>query len=212
MPETSPPAGSRPTATRRLTPLPAHSPTATPTLFGPSAADRPPPAVLDGDGAVDLIIANTGPGQTVVDFDDDPVLRAAARTTGRRYRALPTRLQAARPTALRTPQADLVTLTWPRPQAPAPAPGALALAVAEGLLQPGGHVALLLEPSIPRTYTITWTGAVLAAARDAGLDYLQDVICLHTGPDHGEDAGDGAPPHQQHRMVLILRPQAGRHP
>jgi len=55
-----------------------------------TATDRPEPAdpvlvrALDGDGAVDLIVANTGPGQNVLHFDDDPVLRAAARTTGHR--------------------------------------------------------------------------------------------------------------------------------
>ena len=158
-------------------------------------------------------MANTGPSQTVVDFDDDPVLRAAAHTTGRRYRALPVRLQTRRSPASNAPDADLVTLAWPRPHDPTPAASAGALAVATGLLLPGGHIALLLEPNVPQACTITWTGAVLAAARDAGLDYLQDVICLHHAPDDPPEppAGDAGPAGRSHRVVLVLRRQAGRH-
>jgi hypothetical protein len=177
------------------------------------AADRVRPAALDGDAAVDLLVANTGPSQTIVDFDDDPVLRAAAHTTGRRYLALPLRLQSRRSPAPPAPDADLVTLAWPRPHDLTPAASADALAVAAGLLLPGGHVALLLEPSVPQAYTITWTGAVLAAAQDAGLDYLQDVICLHHEPDDppGPPAGEAGPGGKSHRVVLVLRRQAGRH-
>ena len=171
----------------------------------PSEPARSP--VLDGDAAVDLLIANTGPSQTVVDFDDDPVLRAAAHTTGRRYRALPLRAQTHRTPSAGAADADLVTLAWPRPHAPSPTAGTQALTVAADLLQPGGHVALLLEPAVPQAYTITWTGAVLAAAHHVGLDYLQDIICLHTTLDPHDD-GERLP---QHRVVLVLRRQAGRH-
>jgi hypothetical protein len=174
----------------------------------PGAA-RPPG--LDGDAAVDLLLANTGPSQTVVDLDDDPVLRAAAHTTGRRYHALPPRLQTRRAPALQAPDADLVTLAWPRPHDPTPAASAHALTVAAGLLLPGGHVALLLEPTISQAYTITWTGAVLAAAHAAGLDYLQDVICLHHAPDDPPDHPAGDTGIAWHRVVLVLRHQAGLH-
>src|SRR4051812_10356362 len=135
----------------------------------------------DGDTAVELLIANTGPSQTVVDFDDDPVLRAAAHATGRRYRipALSGRVRPGGPHG-----ADLVTLAWPRPNDPTPGAGQRALTVAAACLGTGGHVAILLEPTVPQTYTITWTGALLAAARDARLDYLQDIICLHTTSPH----------------------------
>ena len=87
------------------------------------------------------------------------------------------------------------------------------LTAAAGLLHPGGHVALLLEPSIPRACTITWTGAVQAACHNAGLDYLQDAICLHSDPDDGPGDRDGGDSrrHPQHRMVLTLRAQAGAH-
>ena len=73
-----------------------------------------------------------------------------------------------------------------------------------------GHSRLaLLEATVPQAYTITCTGAVLAAARDAGPDYLQDVICLHTGLGAQPDDDSDADP--KHRVVLILRRQAGRH-
>lgn len=180
---------------------------------------------LDGDSALDLLIANTGPGQTVLDFDHDPVLRAAAHATGRRYRALTPPTRHAQPTpGVHSAQADLITLTWPRPHSPAPAGGNGALAAAVAALAPGGHVAILLEPTLPQPYTVTWTGAVLAAARQVGLDYLQDVVCLHTIPDPGPrpgapvlsiTAGGTHGPARvvgrRHRVVLILRREAGRH-
>ena len=186
------------------------------------------PLGWDGDAAVDLLIANTGPGQTVLDFDDDPVLRAAAQATGRRHRA---HVPLTQTRGGRTPDrpgecgADLVTLFWPRPHAPTFAAGRDTLATAAGCLVPGGHVALVLEPNAPQPYTITWTGALLTAARDVGLNYLQDIICLHTastsealGPPTGDSSRggghdpDGDPsPGRQHRVVLILRNEAGRH-
>jgi hypothetical protein len=186
----------------------------------------------DGDAAVDLLIANTGPGQTVLDFDDDPVLRAAAQATGRRYRAhVPLTHGGRTPHRPAERAADLVTLFWPHPHTPTFAAARDTLATAAGCLVPGGHVALVLEPNDPQPYTITWTGALLTAAHDVGLNYLQDIICLHpastseapdprTGdgshrgahdPDGGHDP-DGAPfPGRQHRVVLILRNEAGRH-
>jgi hypothetical protein len=179
---------------------------------------------LDGNSALDLLIANTGPGQTVLDFDHDPVLRAAAHATGRRYRTLTPPTRHAQPTpGVHRGQADLITLTWPRPHSPAPADGDGGLAAAVAALALGGHLAILLEPTLPQPYTVAWTGAVLAAARQVGLDYLQDVVCLHTtpGPDPRPGApvpsstpGAHGPAHvlgQRHRVVLILRREAGRH-
>jgi hypothetical protein len=169
-------------------------------------ADRPRPPALTGDAAVDLLIANTSAGQSVLDFDDDPVLRAAAQVTGRRYQPLPIRLQTPGPPPSRGPAADLVTLAWPRPHALNPTAGAQALAVAARSLAPGGHVAVLLEPALAQAYTITWTGPLLAAARDTGLDYLQDVVCLHTGPGQEPVDDDIGVPGLRHRVVLVLRP------
>jgi hypothetical protein len=178
----------------------------------PQPGDRPR-QFLDGDAALDLLLANTGPGQTVLDFDHDPVLRAAARTTGRRYRALP--LSAQTPGTRNTdhgPGADLVVLTWPRPHAPHPTAGRHALDTAAAAVTDGGHVAILLEPTLPQTYTITWTGAVLATARTASLDYLQDIVCLHTPGDPTTPVDNASTVlRQQHRIVLVLRPAAGRH-
>jgi hypothetical protein len=180
---------------------------------------------LDGDSALDLLIANTGPGQTVLDFDHDPVLRAAAHTTGRTYRALTTPPRHAQPTpGVHDALADLVTLTWPRPHSPTPTAGDGALAAAAAALAPGGHVAILLEPTLPQPYTVTWTGALLTTACQVGLDHLQDVVCLRTAPDPAPRHGALLPSTttgatrrsghlrgQRHRVVLILRRQAGRH-
>jgi len=175
---------------------------------------------LDGDAALDLLLANTGPGQTVLDLDDDPVLRAAARTTGRRYRtlAVPLRTPGA-PGPDRGVGADLVVLAWPRPHAPNPNAGRDALATAAAAVVDGGHVALLLEPTVPQAYTVTWTGAVLAATHAVGLDYLQDVVCLHTAhdptdtdtDDAGDTVGTAGVRGRQHRVVLVLRADGGRH-
>lgn len=188
-----------------MPPTPDHNPT-------PGTGRHP--HGLDGDAAVDLLIANTGPGQAVLDLDDDPVLRAAAHATGRRYRTLTPHRQALTGRAIL--RADLVTLAWPRTDSPTPTDGHPELNLAAAALAPGGHVALLLEPTIAQPYTITWTGALLAAARTVGLDYLQDVVCLHTTPDTPDPTPDGAPrpapaSTHRHRVVLILRPQAGRH-
>src|SRR5664279_3643929 len=75
----------------------------------------------DGDAAVQLLLASTAAGQTILDLDDDHVLRAAAATIGRHYRACsatPTRNNRSdahgRPVADPAP-ADLVMLSWPRP-------------------------------------------------------------------------------------------------
>lgn len=73
-------------------------------------------------------------------------------------------------------------------------------------------MAILLEPTLPQAYTITWTGAVLATARQAGLDYLQDIVCLHTPGDPTAPVDHAATGlRQQHRVVLVLRPAAGHH-
>jgi hypothetical protein len=226
MNETGPTRGSHPDMTH--TPDPRHAvhhsargataPRAGPGL--PAEAGQR----LDGDSALDLLIAHTGPGQTVLDFDHDPILRAAAHATGRRYRTPSAAARHATAVAVaEEPPADLITVTWPRAPLPAPASGHAVLAAAVAALTPQGQVAILLEPTIPQAYTVTWTGALLAAARQCGLDYLQDVVCLHATPgDIGRHATPAAAPTLggrpsapvtgvRHRVVLILRREGGRH-
>lgn len=167
----------------------------------------------DDDAALDLLIAHTGPGQTVLDLDADPGLRAAAEVCGRRYRtAVPPWPDTGQyVTGGTNGRADLVTMAWSRPGRADPVSGSEALVSAAAQLASGGHVAVLLEPTIVQPSTITWVGALLSAARDAGLDYLQDIVCLHTSPVATAPDGDIARPRDEHRVLLILRTRAGRH-
>jgi hypothetical protein len=76
----------------------------------------------------------------------------------------------------------------------------------------------MLPPTRVQPFTVTWTGALLAAAAHAGLTYLQDVICAHLEPapdKPGSRAPRGVSAIAEHpglhQVVLILRTQAGRH-
>ena len=153
------------------------------------SASSPTRTVLDADSALDLMIANTSPGQVVADLDADPMLRRAAQVTRCRYHAVQLdALDEAVPA--QQPEADLVVLAWPRPDHPTGRNGQDALHFAAGLLAPGGHVTLILRPSVADAFCRTWTGQTLDAAAGAGLTYLQSVLCLHAmAPDPRDDPG-----------------------
>lgn len=187
------PAGSHPTVTDNL-----------PAEWQPDDVQDGDPG-WTGDSAIALLLANTATGQTVLDLDDDRTLRAAAATTGRRYHLLPPELltssavDACSSRHVTEPGADLVTIRWPRPDATAhPRNAWTLLTVVKQRLADTGHVAVLLAPTRLQPFTVTWTGALLTAAARAGLNYLQDIVCLHEPPD-------------EHRVVLVLRRRAGRH-
>lgn len=159
----------------------------------------------NGDSAIALLLANTATGQSVLDLDDDPTLRAAAATTGRRYSPAAHLTGKAHtglgplPRNVTEQPADLITLTWPRADSgSSPQDAWLVFTVVRNQLADGGHVAVLLAPTRLQPFTVTWTGSLLTAASRAGLNYVQDLVCLHEQPD-------------AHRVVLILRRRADPH-
>lgn len=156
--------------------------------------------------------ALTTSGQTVLDVDDDPTLRHASTSQGRRYRTVDSTLTH-QPGAMSSERGDLVVARWPRlgdrswiTRAPA------TLADIRAFAAQGGRLALVLEPTPVEVFTITWTGVLLSAAATAGLTVLQDVVCLHVDPSmDGVTRGAGSGVVASHRVVLILSAPAGRH-
>ena len=76
----------------------------------------------------------------------------------------------------------------------------------------GALAAVVLEPVPAQAVTITWTGVLLAAAAEAGLTTLQDIICvLDSPPDTDPNCGSESAVTVHQRVILLLRAQAGRH-
>lgn len=151
----------------------------------------------------------TTTGQLVIDLDDDPTLRDAARAEARTHQAVDLTDLAGPLAAL----GNLVVLRWPRPgDGPWLSTAAELFAAVRLLLAPTGQVAALLDPSPAHAYSITWTGILLAAAAEAGLPVLQDIVCVHDLTLDGDAPADAATSVTlRHRVVLLLRPPGGRH-
>lgn len=176
----------------------------------PSAGRDAADALNLGERAAqNLLRMATTEGQTVIDLDDDPTLRAATTQADLGYRAVDL-------TALDQPTepGDLVALRWPRPGLEqswlSSAPEVFAAVAA--LTAPGGVVAVILEPTPAHAFGITWTGVLLTAARAAELNLLQDIVCLHDLQVADDQTPDAAPTAALlHRIILILRTRTGRH-
>ncbi|HEY2948383.1 MAG TPA: hypothetical protein VGJ53_08300 [Micromonosporaceae bacterium] len=123
-----------------------------------------------------LVGLTTRPGQTVIDFDNDPTLAGVAGAHGVRH------LPITRPSQLRrlsAGTASLITLRYPRPD-PAPRPGGLAeLFAACARLQTtrGSTVVAIVPPAAGPDYA-THAADVIPAAEAAGLGYVEHVIAV----------------------------------
>lgn len=159
--------------------------------------------------ATSLVRMTTTTGQLVLDLDNDRSLRDAARAEGRTHQAVDLALLAGLPGV----PGDLVVLRWPRPGDDSwLSTASEVFAGVRHLLAPTGQVAVLLDPTPAHAYGITWTGTMLAAAAEAGLPVLQDIVCVHDLTLVGDAPSDAATSVTlRHRVILILRPPGGRH-
>lgn len=175
----------------------------------PTPGARGDRADLGERTATSLVRMTTTTGQLVLDLDDDPSLRDAARAEGRTHQAVDLIDLAGPPEVL----GDLVVLRWPRPGDDSwlSFMGEVFAGVRH-LLAPTGQVAVLLDPTAAHAYSITWTATMLAAAAEAGLPVLQDVVCVHDLALDDDSPADAATSVTlRHRVVLILRPPGGCH-
>lgn len=175
----------------------------------PATGARGHRADLGERTATSLVRVTTTTGQLVLDLDDDPTLRDATRAEGRTHRTVDLTRLAAPSEA----PGDLVVLRWPRPGDDSwLSTAGEVFAAVRLLLAPTGQVAVLLDPTPAHAYSITWTGTMIAAAAEAGLPALQDIVCVHDLTLDGDAPAD-APTAvtMRHRVVLILRPPGGRH-
>lgn len=175
----------------------------------PAPGARGDRADLGERTATSLVRMATTTGQLVLDLDDDPTLRDAADAVGRTHKAADLIGLAGPPEVL----GDLVVLRWPRPGDDSwLSTGGEVFAAIRHLLAPTGRVAVLFDPTPAHAYSITWTATMLAAAAEAGLPLLQDIVCVHDLAMDGDAPADAATSVTlRHRVVLILRPPGGRH-
>jgi|GEM_PF-4527537 len=130
-----------------------------------------------------LVGLTTRPGDTIVDFDNDPTLAGVAGAHGVRH------IPITRPAQLRRLPADiasLITLRHPRP-GPATGPDELpGLFAACARLQTtrGSTIVAITPPAAGPDYA-THAGQVIPAAEAAGLGYVEHVIAV-TAPIPGE--------------------------
>ena len=131
------------------------------------------PSILGEVAARRLVRAATAEAQLVLDLDDDPSLRRAATSQRRAYQAI-----SETDTAWRG-LGNLVVVRWPRPGDDAGTARAPEVFTAvRALMARGALAAVVLEPVPAQAVTITWTGMLLAAAAEAGLTTLQDIISV----------------------------------
>jgi hypothetical protein len=130
-----------------------------------------------------LVGLTTRPGQTIVDFDNDPTLAGVAGAHGVRH------IPITRPAQLRhlpAGTASLITLRYPRPS-PATTPDELAElfeACARLQTRRGSTVVAITPPAAGPDYT-THASKVIPAAQAAGLGYVEHVIAV-TAPIPGQ--------------------------
>jgi hypothetical protein len=130
-----------------------------------------------------LVGLTTRPGQTIIDFDNDPTLAGVAGAHGVRH------LPIARPTQLRclpAGSASLITLRYPRPGRETRSGELAELFAACARLQTrrGSTVVALVPPAAGRDYA-NHVADVIPAAEAAGLGYIAHVIAV-TAPIPGE--------------------------
>ena len=177
-----------------------------------------------------LLAVWTDPGELVIDTLPDPAVRAAADSEARTY--LP--LQLPLPTPQRqdlAASAALILLRWP--QAPAPAPArstdqsagastdapseprgestvpalsGLVMSSCRDLLLPDGHTVVILIPPSEAPYR-DYAREVIAAAREAGLGYLQHLVIItsDTPPPRPEADELAHPRSHVDLLVLVIR-------
>jgi hypothetical protein len=130
-----------------------------------------------------LVGLTTRPGDTIVDFDNDPTLAGVAGAHGVRHVPI-TRAAQLRRLPART--ASLITLRFPR-RDPGAAPGELAelfAACAPLQTRRGSTVVAIAPPAAGPDYA-THAADVIPAAEAAGLGYVEHVIAV-TAPIPGE--------------------------
>ncbi|WP_239123362.1 hypothetical protein [Rhizocola hellebori] len=138
---------------------------------------------MSNQTGVRLVHNLTHPSQLIIDLTDGPQLARAVIAAGRR-----SRLQAARQSGWGKEPATLIVTGWPHTRVL----GQEFFALCRAKLLPGGCVAVLLahgNPILPAD--------VVAAAKAAGLRYLQHVVAA-TG------ATDGLSQLDIHTDVLIF--------
>jgi len=130
-----------------------------------------------------LVGLTTRPGQTIVDFDNDPTLAGVAGAHGVRHIPITRAGQLRR---LPAGAASLITLRYPRP-GPATAPGGLAdlFAVCARLQTTRGSTVVAIAPPAAGPDYAAHAGEVIPAAEAAGLGYVEHVIAV-TAPIPGE--------------------------
>ena len=148
-----------------------------------------------------LVGLTTRPGDTIVDFDDDPTLAGVAGAHGVRH------IPITRPAQLRrlpAGAASLITLRYPRPVT---RPGGLAeLFGACARLQTtrGSTVVTLVPPAEGPDYA-THAAEVIPAAEAAGLGYVEHVIAV-TAPIPGQRFTNLATPASRPLPAASTRP------
>ena len=138
-----------------------------------------------------LVGLTTRPGDTVVDFDNDPTLAGVAGAHGVRHLPI---TRAAQLRRLPTGIASLITLRCPRPVA-ATMPGELAevfAACARLQAARGSTLVAIAPPAAGPDYAAHATD-VIPAAEAAGLGYVEHVIAV-TAPIPGERFANLATP------------------
>ncbi len=138
-----------------------------------------------------LVGLTTRPGQTIIDFDNDPTLAGVAGAHGVRH------IPITRPDQLRrlpAGTASLITLHYPRPGHATRAGGLEQLFAACARLQTrrGSTVVAIVPPADGPDYA-THASDVIPAAEAAGLGYVQHVIAV-TAPIGGERFSNLATP------------------
>jgi hypothetical protein len=130
-----------------------------------------------------LVGLTTRPGDTIVDFDNDPTLAGVASAHGVRHVPI---TRAAQLRRLPAGVASLITLRYPRP-GPVTAPGELAevFAACARLQTPRGSTVVAITPPAAGPDYATHAGQVIPAAEAAGLGYVEHVIAV-TAPIPGE--------------------------
>ena len=130
-----------------------------------------------------LIGLTTRPGQTIIDFDNDPTLAGVAGAHGVRHLPI-TRAAQLRRLPART--ASLITLRYPRPGHATRPDRTEQLFAACARLQTrrGSTVVAIVPPAAGPDYA-SHAAEVIPAAQAAGLGYVQHVIAV-TAPIPGE--------------------------
>jgi hypothetical protein len=130
-----------------------------------------------------LVGLTTRPGDTIIDFDNDPTLAGAAGAHGVRHVPITHPKQLGR---LAAGTASLITLRYPRTN-PATGPATLEelfAACARLQTRRGSTVVAIIPPAEGPDYA-THATQVIPAAQAAGLGYVEHIIAV-TAPTAGE--------------------------